>query len=267
MMANTVPIHGHPLQDVNEQMMIENIVAGGTRRAYIADSLLFARWCLEHQTGWLTANARNRLQQLEIEAEGMGTRQGGMHIKSGFALLLQNTAEEPAILQNEITPSGFMVYLQGLRHWRTKERLSKSGYGNKRSAIYNLFRLHNGTGLSATFEQELSNLMRGFFRIIALENNDGLGEVREGKDPMTFQLYRLVSLWMIELGNDDGIWGHLFLVLTWNFMCRVNNTSQICLCHMEWADDALRIYFANSKTDQQGAQSKFPRYVYSNPIE
>ena len=227
-------------EDVNEQMMIENIVAGGTRRAYIADSLLFARWCLEHQTGWLTANARNRLQQLEIEAEGMGTRQGGMHIKSGFALLLQNIiAEEPVILQNEITPSGFMVYLQGLRHWRTKERLSKSGYGNKRSAIYNLFRLHNGTGFSATFEQELSNLMRGFFRIIALENNDGLGEVREGKDPMTFQLYRLVSLWMIELGSDDGIWGHLFLVLTWNLMCRVNNTSQICLCHMEWADDAF----------------------------
>ena len=92
--------------------------------------------------------------------------------------------------------------------------------------------------------------MRGFFRIIALENNDGLGEVREGKDPMTFQLYRLVSLWMIELGSDDGIWGHLFLVLTWNLMCRVNNTSQICLCYMEWADDALRIYFANSKTDR-----------------
>ena len=82
MMANTVPIHGHPLQDVNEQMMIENIVAGGTRRAYIADSLLFARWCLElHQAGWLTADARNRLQQLEIEAQGMGTRHGGMNIK------------------------------------------------------------------------------------------------------------------------------------------------------------------------------------------
>ena len=36
---------------------------------------------------------------------------------------------------------------------------------------------------------------------------------------------------------------------------------------MEWADDAIRIYFANSKTDQQGAQSKFPRHVYSNPID
>ena len=70
--------------------------------------------------------------------------------------------------------------------------------------------------------------MRGFFRIIALENNDGLGEVREGKDPMTFQLYRLVSLWMIELGSDDGIWGHRFLVvLTWNLMIQVNNTNRI----------------------------------------
>ena len=36
---------------------------------------------------------------------------------------------------------------------------------------------------------------------------------------------------------------------------------------MEWADNALHIYFANSKTDQQGAQSKFPRHVSSNPID
>ena len=73
---------------------------------------------------------------------------------------------------------------------------------------------------------------------------------------------------MIELGSDDGIWGHLFLlVLTWNLICRVNNESKICLCHMEWADNALQIYFANSKTDQQGAQSKFPMHVYSNPID
>ena len=72
LMANTVPSHGLPLQDVNEQMMIENIVAGGTRRAYIADSsLLFARWCLEHQAGsqqMLETDSNNwKLKQKEWE--------------------------------------------------------------------------------------------------------------------------------------------------------------------------------------------------------
>jgi len=74
--------------------------------------------------------------------------------------------------------------------------------------------------------------------------------------------------WFIELGTGDGIWGHLiFVVFTWNLICRVNNTSQICLSHMELTDDALRKYFANTKTDQKGTQSKYPRYIYSNPIE
>ena len=54
---------------------------------------------------------------------------------------------------------------------------------------------------------------------------------------MTFQLRRL---WMIELGSDDGIWGHdrFLVVLTWNLMCQVNNTNRIwCLLyHVEWAD-------------------------------
>ena len=36
---------------------------------------------------------------------------------------------------------------------------------------------------------------------------------------------------------------------------------------MEWTDDALRKYFANTKTDQKGTQSKYPRHFYANPNE
>ena len=74
--------------------------------------------------------------------------------------------------------------------------------------------------------------------------------------------------WFIELGTGDGIWGNLFLALTWNLICRVNNnTSQICLSHMECTDDALSKYFATTKTDQKGTQSKYSRHIYANPIE
>ena len=74
--------------------------------------------------------------------------------------------------------------------------------------------------------------------------------------------------WFIELGTGDGIWGNLvFIAFTWNLICRVNNTSQICLSHIEWTDDALRKYFANTKTDQKGTQPKYSRHIYANPIE
>ena len=36
---------------------------------------------------------------------------------------------------------------------------------------------------------------------------------------------------------------------------------------MEWNDDALRKYFANTKTDQKGTQSKYPRHIHANPID
>ena len=115
-------------------------------------------------------------------------------VRNGFVELIQHAAEEAVMMLSAITTSaGYMVYLQSLRHsWTQQEQLSKSCYGNKQSALFNLFRLHNGTGFPVDFEQELSNLLRGFYRIIAVENHDGLGEVREGKDAMTYQLYHLL---------------------------------------------------------------------------
>jgi len=97
--------------------------------------------------------------------------------------LIQHAAEEAIMMLSAITPAGYMVYLQSLCHSWKQDRLSNSCYGHKRSNLFNLFRLHNGTGFPVDFEQELSNLLRGFYRVIAVENHDGLGEVREGKTP------------------------------------------------------------------------------------
>ena len=40
----------------------------------------------------------------------------------------------------------------------------------------------------------------------------------------------------------------------------------ICFNHIEWQNDALCIYFAQSKTNQLGAQKKDPRHLYANPL-
>ena len=72
------------------------------------------------------------------------------------------------MMLSTITPAGYMVYLPRLYHYRTQKRLSKSCYRNKQSALFNLFRLHIGTGFAVDFEQELSNLLHGFYRIIGV---------------------------------------------------------------------------------------------------
>ena len=102
---------------------------------------------------------------------------------------------------------------------------------------------------------------------MAKECQDGQGDMREGKEPMTCELYHLLCTWFVEMGTQDAMFAHCFLVLTWNLMCRGNNTSRICMSHLQWFNDAMRIFFANTKTDQQGNQAKYPRHIYANPGE
>ena len=123
----------------------------------------------------------------EMEAAGIGTREEKNRVRNSLVELIQHAAEEAIMMLSAITPAGYMVYLQSLCHSWTQDWLSKSCYGNKQSDLFNLFRLHIDTGFTVDFEQELSNLLHGFYQIIAVENHYGLGEICEGKDPMNNQ--------------------------------------------------------------------------------
>ena len=83
---------------------------------------------------------------------------------------------------------------------------------------------------------------------------------------MSSELYVALCGWFIAQGTEEGIWVHLYLVLTWNLMCRVNSTSRICLNHISWYGDCLKILFGQTKGDQLGINAKYPRHVYANPL-
>jgi len=72
-MMPDVPLHPHgiPLQEFNEQMMMDK----GTCWAYISDSLASFCWCVEHKPGWLTAYAQNKVILTEMEAASIGARE------------------------------------------------------------------------------------------------------------------------------------------------------------------------------------------------
>jgi hypothetical protein len=206
----------------------------------------------------------------------MRTRKKKQTIKARFKLLLFEAAEVPLMNLDQITPPEFMEYIDQLRHFATKKRLSKSAYGNKRSALNDLFRWHqtDNRSFSPAFASELKDLYKGFFRIITQQGREDIeigGEhgrnVKEGKDAMNVELYQALCVWFLELGTDEGIFAHCFLVLTWNLMCRANSTSQVCFNHIFWTtSDSLEIHFAHHKGDQMGTQAAYPRHLYSNPL-
>ena len=87
------------------------------------------------------------------------------------------------------------------------------------------------------------------------------------KDPMSVELYKKLCGGLLDWNTSDGVFGHCFLLLTWNLLCCAHNTANIWLCEIEWSStfDAFEIYFAHMKTDQTGDEAKQSCHLYSNP--
>ena len=168
--------------------------------------------------------------------------------------------------------------------------LSKSAYGTIHAAVFHLFCIHNHVGFSEIFHKELGSLFHGFFQqLTQFPQQEGVGEHlqtgggdgtvvvnpatygcrinKEGKDPMSIDLYKKLCGWLLDWNTNDGVFGHCFLVLTWNLSCHTHNTANIQLCEIEWSStfDAFEIYFAHMKMDQTGDEAKYSHHLYSNP--
>jgi hypothetical protein len=83
----------------------------------------------------------------------------------------------------------------------------------------------------------------------------------EGKDPLSFSLYCKLAEYFLK---PKDLFAHLYLILSWNLMCRTNNTSRINLSHIKWTNNSLQFYFGMMKNDQEGDTLKDARHVYAN---
>jgi hypothetical protein len=115
------------------------------------------------------------------------------------------------------------------------------------------------------FYQKLKQGMTGLKNKSAEARGDKGSKLSEGKEPMPFELYRALCKWLIEDGSSESMFGHCFLTLTWNLMCRSRNTVYIRLEHMGWENDAMTIQFAHTKTDRAGEDAGHKRHIYANP--
>ncbi|OWZ05521.1 hypothetical protein PHMEG_00022381 [Phytophthora megakarya] len=71
---------------------------------------------------------------------------------------------------------------------------------------------------------------------------------------------------IVYLFTHTDLFGHLFLLVCWNLMCRAKSTENIRHAHLAWREDSTTIYFAHMKNDQDGSPPRDPRNVYANPI-
>ena len=119
--------------------------------------------------------------------------------------------------------------------------------------------------MDSVFEKDLGQKFKGLFRGYAQEKEEKGGRLAEGKDPMSFALYKFLCKKMVEDGSKESIFAHAFLTLTWNLICRSKNTIHVHRNHVTWGSDGMTICFAHMKTDMEGGDSAQLRHLFSNP--
>ena len=267
----------------------DGVVAPHTLQTYCMEILKFLNWCRENKPNWLQSVALLRLDEIQTRAPNERVRAFKARVQEALKILLRNSREEPILPIDVITAEGFMEYIMSRRNAFNGRYLLKSAYGNLRAALFHIFPLHSRLGFPDAFCLELGNLYCSFFRQLSRQNppppapyqphadaGNGAPVVvlhrqreKEGKAPMSVELYCRVCRWFVDWGTLDGIFAHTFTILSWNLACRANNTAKIHLKDIEWAStfDAYEIFFAHTKTDQSGEEAKYSRHVYANPIE
>ncbi|MGH7973926.1 MAG: hypothetical protein ACREBR_00270, partial [bacterium] len=185
-------------------------------------------------------------------------------IRKAARTILQDYENRPIHFE-KLSDIIFLDYLIFVTN-ANKGPLSNAGYSNKRSALFDLFRIY-GAEQTIKLQENLKSAMKSLRRKAAIERQKGTGRAGSGMDPMSFNLYRSICLWFLQKGTSDGIFGYCFLVVTWNLCCRAASTVTIQLKLISWREDALCIYFVHTKNDQTGEHQKDPRHVYANPLD
>ena len=242
----------------------DGVVGKGTLDSYIGDIVSFLAWVKQNESDWLTNYGERRISQILRTREGENERIRNRRVKLQVKSLLREAEVHPIVELEAVTAESFMGYVMTLRNQRSNSYLSKSAYGNKRSALFHLYRTHNKIGFPEQFRLRLGNLYRGFFRELQQHRGSSFtptapNEVqqrashKEGKDAMSVALYRALCGWFLEYGTLDGIFSHCFLVLSWNLACRSNNTARLRLNQISWAAafDSFEVFLPTRKQIKQ----------------
>ncbi|KAH9094685.1 hypothetical protein LEN26_018176 [Aphanomyces euteiches] len=153
----------------------------------------------------------------------------------------------------------FLSFLEWTIQIKQPQVSTLNGY---RSALKSLYRDQN-VALPAEFDDDMHVVFSGIRKSLAQSLQSG-DKSHSGKRPMSFSQFEMLCEKSIVL--TDGGFTHLYLILSWNLMCRSKNTETVRFSHISFEDDCLGIVFHKTKTQQEGTKNKDPKHCYSNPF-
>jgi hypothetical protein len=236
-------------------------ISDKTRRIYQGQQVMFIQFLANHQSSFH--------YELIPEHIRANIRQQPLNISRSYIL---------ALLKPPVQKSNAPIHFPSLTHEHVmafilaqkksnEHTLSNSSLRSRRSAILNLFEeFDQKRSINPKLAQDLPLYFKSYQKERAQLKSQGEESLKEGKDPLSFSNYAWIAENMLTSGIREHTFAHCLLTLTWNLICRVNNSITVNAQHVSWSEDSLVIQFAFTKTDQTGELSNQIRHVYANPV-
>ncbi len=236
----------------------EKVVREQSKGIYMGAAAKFLFFLREHLPERLTATFGRAMRHIP---DGATEKVVLAAIKA--YLKAQPRRPAPVVFEN-VTANDVQLWMTSLRK-RSGEPAGKSTYGTSRSAVLHLFRMY-GVLMDPAVASRLTVWFKGLKRELADRAARGEGKVTEGKLPLEHSLMIFLMETSLASPKKGATFARVYLLLTWNLMCRAGNTGSIHHNHLEWKDDALGVYFAHQKNDQEGDRPRDARHVFANPL-
>ena len=211
---------------------------------------------------WMMINKRHLV--CDAFASAVSTESDGTPSVAAIKHLLEAAPANPPLHFENLAAVDFLSWVMSLKKDNGSYHTFAT-YAGHRSALTNLYRDYGRT-IPSQMQDLIAGYYAGFARTIARSIGCGDAEIKVGKDPLPYSLYRKIAGEMLSSSSRDMIFARTFMILSWNLMSRAANTVSICYGHLEWGEDALRVYFAHMKNDQRASRPRDARHVYANPI-
>ncbi|KAH9165544.1 hypothetical protein AeNC1_018491, partial [Aphanomyces euteiches] len=147
--------------------------------------------------------------------------------------------------------------------WVIREKSVQVGTLNSyRSSVKSLYKDQN-IDLPEEYGEDMKMIFSGIRKTVAQNLQSG-DKNFTGKRPLTFMDYE--SLCKESLALSYSGFTHLYLILSWNLMCRSKSTETITFDHISSENDAIGFTFHKTKTAQEGTKNKDPKHCFANPM-
>lgn len=89
------------------------------------------------------------------------------------------------------------------------------------------------------WDAELTIFFKGVKNIQQREKQDGLRPSKEGKSPMPFSLLKRIASHLLSNNYPFSQFAHTYMLMSWNLMCRSENTRTLAFAHFEVDQDSI----------------------------